>query len=180
MNTLVEKDGRKRKNVVLVKCAHCRVKVLSRKDQLRKYCSKQCSAKGRRNRIEIPCGYCGKKIRKTKRRLSKSKSGLVFCSREHKDWAQRIDSGVKEVQPSHYGDGKSSYRKRALQEYGSKCVGCNYCELEDMLDVHHIDKDRENNSLTNLVVLCVFCHALITRGLVKITDERKLIREGPW
>lgn len=32
-----------------------------------------------------------------------------------------------------------------------------------MLDVHHRDGNRSNNKLSNLEVLCVWCHALETR-----------------
>src|SRR5438876_2230962 len=34
-----------------------------------------------------------------------------------------------------------------------------------MLDVDHLDNDRTNNSLDNLRVVCVWCHALKTRGV---------------
>ena len=46
------------------------------------------------------------------------------------------------------------------------------CELsgkidipEKLLDVHHVDGDRSNNDVSNLVVLCVWCHAKVTRGI---------------
>jgi hypothetical protein len=35
-----------------------------------------------------------------------------------------------------------------------------------MLDVHHKDGDRENGSIENLEVLCVWCHALYTRKIL--------------
>ncbi len=180
MSVLVEKDGRIRKNTVLVECAVCCTQVLSRKDQLRKYCSRECSAEGRKDEIEARCGYCGRRVKKARSKFLKSKSGLVFCSREHKDWAQRLDSQIREIQPPHYGDGRTTYRERALREYGPKCRGCGYCELEGMLDVHHLDGDRSNNILSNLIVLCVFCHALTTRGFVEVTPTRKFVRQGPW
>ncbi len=174
MSYFVEKDGRRRKNAITVECKRCSKKITSRLDQVRKYCSRECSSLAQRNRIETPCGYCGKAIQ---RQVSKkSKSGLFFCSREHKDWAQRIDTGMKEMQPPHYGDGKSSYRGRALFHYRPVCEGCKYSEYETMLDVHHIDGDRNNGTIGNLMVLCVFCHALITRGLAKILPNRQIIR----
>jgi hypothetical protein len=66
--------------------------------------------------------------------------------------------------------GKASYRQRALKKYGREC-GNQSCQIraagivipEEMLDVDHIDNDRENNSLENLKVLCVWCHAVKTR-----------------
>jgi len=42
---------------------------------------------------------------------------------------------------------------------------CYTCGYDRVVDIHHIDSDRENNSPENLVDLCPSCHALITRGL---------------
>lgn len=42
---------------------------------------------------------------------------------------------------------------------------CAYDAHEQMLDVHHRDGDRKNNKIENLEVLCVWCHALETRGV---------------
>ena len=171
---LIEKGGRKRKNIILVQCAVCEKEIASRRDQVRKYCSKDCSTIGQRSRIIVQCGYCGRETEKALNKVSKSKSGLLFCNRRHKDLAQKIESGIKEIQPSHYGQGKGlyNYREKAIAHYGAKCAGCSYTELEGMLDVHHIDANRENNSLDNLIVLCIFCHTLITRGFAEITEDR--------
>lgn len=59
-------------------------------------------------------------------------------------------------------DGASSYRNRALKHYGCKCSICNFDNVL-ALEVHHIDKDRNNNSIENLKVLCANCHR-ITHG----------------
>ena len=36
---------------------------------------------------------------------------------------------------------------------------CSDCWSLSLLQVHHIDKDKKNNSLDNLVCLCFYCHA---------------------
>lgn len=66
--------------------------------------------------------------------------------------------------PDHYGDGKADYRSRALKAYGAVCRKCGYGDLQKMLDVDHIDSNRQNNELDNLQVLCVWCHAEKTRA----------------
>lgn len=68
--------------------------------------------------------------------------------------------------PDHYGKGNGAYdyRIRALAHYENKCVKCNYNEKKKMLDVDHIDSNRKNNSLDNLQILCVWCHAEKTRA----------------
>lgn len=54
---------------------------------------------------------------------------------------------------------KTNYRTRALAHYGQYCALCNYSNI-DALQVHHIDGNRSNNNITNLVVLCANCHAV--------------------
>ena len=57
----------------------------------------------------------------------------------------------------------STYRRRALQEYGAFCNRCGYADELSMLDCHHINSDRKNNALENLEILCLWCHGLETR-----------------
>lgn len=65
---------------------------------------------------------------------------------------------------------RSSTRAKALKFYGSKCTNrkCIIKKLvkipEKMLDVDHI-KGRVSDDISNLQVLCVWCHALKTRGV---------------
>lgn len=49
----------------------------------------------------------------------------------------------------------ADYRSKALEAYGAVC---NDCGDTDTLEVHHKDRDRSNNSLSNLEVLCRACH----------------------
>jgi hypothetical protein len=110
------------------------------------------------------CARCEKSFEAKSARIKASKSGLLFCSRQCKDIAQRI-GGLTAIQPKHYITGMSYYRQRALREYGPRCTQCGYDEYEKMLDVDHIDGNRGNNTIENLQVLCVWCHALKTRGI---------------
>lgn len=66
----------------------------------------------------------------------------------------------------NYINGRSSYRKYALTKLGSECIECGYSNI-DALEVHHIDKDRANNNLSNLEILCANCHKLRHSGLLK-------------
>jgi len=49
-------------------------------------------------------------------------------------------------------------RWRALEEANFMCTACGYNKIEGVLEVHHIDGDRRNNVLSNLLVLCPTCH----------------------
>lgn len=50
---------------------------------------------------------------------------------------------------------KHHYRRKCIERKGEKCRICG--EKEDV-DVHHVDGNRRNNSLTNLVPICRYCH----------------------
>lgn len=63
----------------------------------------------------------------------------------------------------HATHGLNDYRRRALKAHGEKCSGCGYSQFVEMLDAHHVDGDRANGLVTNLEILCVWCHALKTR-----------------
>jgi len=60
-------------------------------------------------------------------------------------------------------NGKRTYRTRALRFLENKCVRCGYNEHKFLLDVDHINGDRDNNMIENLQILCVTCHAIKTR-----------------
>lgn len=124
------------------------------------------------------CDYCGKEFYRTKSKESNSKSGLHFCCREHKDLAQRLDSGKEFdcMRPNHYGQGVN-YRSLALDRQDHKCAICNYDGDGDisLLDVHHIDSDRNNNGIDNLIILCPICHRKITSGKYILSEDKKYL-----
>lgn len=47
---------------------------------------------------------------------------------------------------------------RLLNARGKKCERCNYDKYQ-ILQVHHKDRDRRNNELQNLELICPNCHA---------------------
>lgn len=128
----------------------------------KRFCSRDCIVFPD-SRIDVLCNRCGKTFLGRARRPLRT--GLRFCSRQCKDFSQRLD-GIKALHPAAYGNGQSSYRQRALRDLGPRCVKCGYDEDIRMLDVDHIDSDRSNNRIDNLQVLCVWDHALKTRGVV--------------
>jgi len=84
---------------------------------------------------------------------------------------------VGDLHPN-YAEGSKSYRKRAFRYYGKNCENPE-CPIgipipEEMLDVDHIDSNRERNCKENLQVLCVWCHAVKTR--LKIDINARIIQ----
>tara|TARA_Y100000310_G_C20369190_1_gene662723 strand:- start:224 stop:712 length:489 start_codon:yes stop_codon:yes gene_type:complete len=157
MNQYIQKD-----------CLNCNKNFNAEKSEVNrgnaKFCSLACSSsyagkqRRKKRKLNVECAYCNKKFYKRPSALSKSKSGLFFCCRAHKDIGQ---STIKEIQPAHYGtaNGRNDYRKRALDYYPNHCSLCNYNTIA-VLIVHHKDCNRENNDLENLQILCRNCHYL--------------------
>lgn len=123
---------------------------------------------------KVKCAYCGKIFYKRNSALKSSKSGLQFCCREHKDLAQRIDFGLSEIQPEHYGIVSTNYRIKAFRYYPHKCAVCGWNEDEDILEVHHINENRECNDLDNLIILCPNCHRKLTSHKYKLVNREEI------
>lgn len=129
-----------------------------------RFCSTHCAHEATQDRVVVTCATCGKPVKRAKNKLKNSRSGVYFCNRKCKADAQRV-GGIKQILPPHYGTGNGvrSYRERGLDAFGEVCGRCGYDADPVMLDVHHKDGDRTHNELQNLIVLCVWCHALETR-----------------
>lgn len=100
---------------------------------------------------------------KIKAKEKRNKTSYIFCSRQCKDQAQRIVGGLTDIQPSHYKNGLHGYRDALFRNYmilgrAIKCEICGYDKYSQVLEVHHIDKNRSNNNILNLQLLCANCH----------------------
>lgn len=121
-----------------------------------RFCSRTCSASRKRPKpSNVTCAQCGKPFYKPPSKIQGSKSGLHFCTREHKDLAQRLEGGIEAIHPPHYGTAKVPGYLHARTE---SCQSCGYDKVPGILEVHHIDRNRSNNSPNNLVCLCPNCH----------------------
>ena len=125
------------------------------------YCSRACHFKGLKKGEHKICEICGKKVYRAPRMVERSKSGKYFCSKSCQTlWRNQLYIGDKHA---NYVDGKSSYRS-VLNRHGVKKF-CRLCRIKDfrVIAVHHVDKNRKNNSVENLVYLCHNCHHLVHR-----------------
>lgn len=55
----------------------------------------------------------------------------------------------------------SAYRRKCLTEHGHQCK---LCDGDTDIVAHHIDGDRSNDDLDNLMPVCQGCHAKIHSG----------------
>jgi HNH endonuclease len=137
------------------------------------YCSIECHNSDNRGGEWKTCTNCGKEVWKTRRVLDRSVSGNVFCGRSCSQ-AYNNRARVGEKHPNFNG-GIGSYRQRALEVSDQACVSCGWSEDARVLQVHHIDENRRNNDLSNLVVLCPTCHTKLTLGYYTLDVNHKVI-----
>lgn len=173
---IYEKNGKRRK-AESKKCKFCNNVFLDRINGIRKYCSLNCKHEDMKKRVKVKCTYCDKEFFKILSKLKNSKSGLYFCSRSCKDKAQTISFGCQQIMPRHYNkiNSNNTYRKHAFRLLKHECAICEYNEYERILEVHHIDEDRNNSNISNLIILCPNCHAKIT---LKLYTLEELLKKG--
>lgn len=117
-----------------------------------KYCSYDCSHEGRKegNYFDRVCKYCGKDFKAKRAEVKKSANGVMFCSR--KCW--------------RFGTVNPRLQARAR----AKCDRCGWKKFPAILEVHHKDRNKENDYPTNPALLCPTCHGVI----------HYLAKDGPY
>jgi hypothetical protein len=149
--------------MVVVTCKICKKEFNAKPAHVRygwaKYCSKQCHYAGLRTGSMEKCFRCGKEVYRERRMAGRTKSGKFFCGKSCQTlWRNQLYVGVKHA---NYKHGTSSYRS-VLVRAGVKKY-CRLCKSKDerILAVHHLDENRRNNKVENLMYLCHNCHHLI-------------------
>ena len=144
------------------KCKICGNNFVRKKSQIMlgggNICSNQCRYVARKNGKNILCDTCGAEAYKSLKNLNASKSGKHFCSKK----CLLISNSKNNDGHPNWKGGEFSYRSILMRQPEIK-VQCILCKEKDsrMLTVHHIDKNRSNNSIKNLTWLCHNCHFLV-------------------
>lgn len=104
------------------------------------------------------CECCGKEFvvegrEKTKKLLKASRFCSRSCANNRSSW---------------WKDNHTGYRTIAFHHYGKKCAICGF---DKVVEVHHIDRNRDNNDVSNLIPLCPNHHVMLHRS--KYGDEVK-------
>lgn len=129
------------------------------------FCSIECQKYSKRNGTTTTCGWCGKEMYSSVARLGGSKSGKVFCSKSCSTSYNNKHIKVGKNNPNWIG-GVGSYRARALNVEGE----CRICGYSKVTHVHHIDGNRKNGSIENLIVLCPNHHYEIHYGVSTLEE----------
>lgn len=130
-------------------CEHCGksfTRIASRA-QKAKYCSKGCYTKASQLKRSVlhSCRYCGEPFKDS------PSVRRVYCSKAC------VNKAEKTVWKATFATVRKAMLRRGLL---TQCVRCGYDTRPDILGVHHKDRNRNNNALDNLEVLCPNCHSL--------------------
>lgn len=126
----------------------------------------KCPNCGVVKKVTIECAYCGKECEKLPSRVAK-KQGYLYCSKE---CGNRHKNQIRFL--SGEWDDSTNYRLKAFTHLEHRCFICGWAEDERILEVHHIDENRSNNKLDNLMILCPICHRKITLGYYYLQDNQ--------
>lgn len=149
-----------------LKCKICKnelyVKPSHQKMGYGKYCSIDCKHLAQRKGKYVICEVCGKEVWKMPKAIKHSKSGKYFCNKSCQAlWRNKFYSG--KLHPNWKG-GEYVYPK-IMKKYNIPPI-CKKCGISDkrVLLIHHLDHNRKNNTIKNLIWLCRNCHYLIHNG----------------
>ena len=112
----------------------------------RVFCSPACY--GVSCRKEINCVICGKSILSGLNKKTCSRS----CSNKNREGIK-----YKINRPKDRVEDLRRIKVKLLNIRGKKCERCKYNKVE-ILQVHHRNRDRGDNSLENLEIICPNCH----------------------
>ncbi|MDE1970990.1 MAG: HNH endonuclease [Patescibacteria group bacterium] len=137
----------RRKPIIKNICECCKLEFISKKTPTKKqrFCSTKCGNSVHKNGWFDKCINCGKQIWITPHNKKQC------CSRNCRNEFEK--KRTEKISAFH------SYRKRAWRHFTKKCQDCGN-EDERILVIHHIDGDRKNGKIENLIPVCHNCHCL--------------------
>lgn len=139
-------------------CEVCEKSFLYRKNVNERFCSLECKFSNEK-KLTSTCRRC-EKTYKYYRNTSEGKYCSMKCFRE--DYFGELTCrwlGGKSFEP--YPPEFNQFLRRKIRELdGHYCQLCGLSEEDDgrKLSVHHIDYDKNNIQLHNLISLCRYCH----------------------
>jgi|APSaa5957512576_1039674.scaffolds.fasta_scaffold90677_2 hypothetical protein len=164
-----------RGKVKIRKCTHCGKEIEIRRNENsdQKTCSPECRQARRYLALK------GRPISEEhKRKVSIAHTGKKL-SHDHR---RKIGLGVRGTRNGFWVDGRS-YEKDGDADYNfeftrvlkeevrerdeHQCRKCGAIEDNAQLCVHHVDMDKHNNIIENLVTLCFSCHSKIHNGTLE-------------
>lgn len=137
-------------------CEVCGKEFMTTPSENKRTCSYKCNGEVRRKeRMKFCCKICQKEI------LSLKSRNRVYCSQDCKI------KGLAALRRKRFEDKRIFGRWRNHKELKNylldKCKGCQECGWDEeinVLEIHHKDRNRKNNSQDNVFLLCPNCHSI--------------------
>ncbi len=141
------------------KCKRCGINYIQKRKS-QKYCSKRCNTISAKKAFMLRL--------RGEPKWTNRPSILKFCpicSKEFRVYAHEFVQTCSkkcgyELMKQRITKTASTYRRNALLVYNKKCYDCGYEEHPEIIMIHHIDGDRTNGAIDNLIPLCPNCHAI--------------------
>lgn len=155
MEKIIYNAGRKRSGKY-VSCETCnkefyvtlaRIRQVEKQGNHIRFCSMVCYRKeGNLN------PFWGKKhSEETKQKFSENPNRVVFKKGS-------LNPNFTRYNEETFVGGSRGWWQSFLKRKVGKCEACGYDRYLELLELHHIDRNRENNVRTNLKLFCPNCH----------------------
>lgn len=146
-----------------LRCSRCAIKITAlklRKPIPNRYCeicNKKINFRTKSNRCRVCVRIGFKHTPQSKEKLREAMLGRIVT------WGWKISKGktfLTDEEREYGSEFDSSLREQVRFRDGYKCQVCGMSQLENgrQLDCHHIDYNKRNNILSNLIALCRSCH----------------------
>ena len=148
----------------ILKCKICQDKFYAKPNWIikgwGKYCSRKCHYEDNRRGKFVNCFICSQEIYRSPKELRKSKSKKYFCNKICQTiWRNQEFRGPRHA--NWKGGEHIEYREIMLKNKIKQICKLCHCHDKRVLCVHHLDKNKKNNNIKNLMWLCYNCHYLV-------------------
>ena len=148
---------------IINKCNNCSIEFISKKYKRikAKFCSRKCAHEKAKKGKLFTCTNCNKSFYLPPNLIKKRNQERKYCSQ--KCFSEHYQSKALERQMP------GSYRRNAWKIYEKKCYDCGIKD-ERIIVIHHIDGNRKNGKIENLIPVCHNCHCI--RHIELTTNHR--------
>jgi hypothetical protein len=162
--------------IIIKNCQYCNEEFESPTVENRKFCSQTCSAKYNNSQLvritnsNQPLKY-GKKAEHPEITPNKCLNCDVNIERARKFCSHKCEKTYKKneiftkIENNDTSLDSRNYKTYLIYKFGEKCMECgwnkkNLFSNKIPIELEHIDGNSDNNSLSNLKLLCPNCHSL--------------------